>query len=38
MIFFFWGGNPAKFIKVRPGYEKEHNEALGNAHNDGGVS
>ncbi len=29
-----WGGNPAKFIKVRPGYEKEHNEALGYAHND----
>lgn len=33
-----WAGNPARFIKVRPGYEKEHSEALGNAHNNGGVS
>lgn len=23
-----WAGNPARFIKIRPGYEKEHEEAL----------
>lgn len=23
-----WGGNPAHFIKVRPGYEEEHKNAL----------
>lgn len=25
-----WGGNPAHFIKIRPGYEEEHEKALMN--------
>ena len=33
-----WAGNPAKFIKVRPGYEKEHSEALDNIHKGNSLS
>lgn len=26
--FEIWAGNPARFLKIRPGYEKEHREAV----------
>lgn len=32
-----WAGNPARFIKVRPGYEKEHSAALGDTSGNNGV-